>query len=146
MFRRAMVQIHSLPSIYGERYRRKLNAGAECVSLKNRSPYFYEVGSKCNECLQDVELSAFLQRTFKTRYYELISKGLSTMTGEEMLELCSKLSVEELQLFEGGKESIAETERWLGDVPRGAVFKLGRKRAAADALGGQGHRAQAGGR
>ena len=63
--------------------------------------------------LQDVELSAFLARTFRTRYEHLISKGLNTMTGEEVLELSCKLSAEEQQLFEGGKASIVATQRWL---------------------------------
>lgn len=34
LLKRGMVNIKP-PAIYGERYRRKLNAGAECVSLKN---------------------------------------------------------------------------------------------------------------
>ena len=130
--RRGMATI-KVPVVYGERYQRKLNAGAECVSLKNLAPYFYEVGNKCNECLMDVHLSSFLSRTFKTRYHALISMGLNTMTGEEVLELTSKLAVEELQLFESGRASIAETERWLKDeqqqqkVP---AFRLSRKRPA----------------
>ena len=110
--RRHIVDIR-LPAVYKERYRRKLNAGAECVSFKNMAPYFYEVGSKCNEFLQDTELSGFLARTFKTRYHELISKALNCMSGEEVLQLTSKLSVEESLLFEGGRLSILETERWL---------------------------------
>lgn len=71
------------------------------------------MGNKLNEHLKDVELSAFLSRTFKTRYYELISKGLNTMTGEEVLQLSSKLTVEEQQLFEGGRLSVGTIDSWL---------------------------------
>jgi GINS complex subunit 3 len=129
--KRGMAKIRR-PVVYGERYQRKLNAGAECVSLKNLAPYFFEVGNKCNECLQDVELSGFLSRTFKQRYHDLISKGLNTMTGEEVLELTSKLATEEQQLFESGRASIVETERWLKDEQQHQqpVFKLSRKRTA----------------
>ena len=96
----------------------------------------FQVGNRCNEFLHDVELAAFLTRTFRTRYYELISKGLNTMTGEEVLELYSKLSHEEQQLFEGGRVSIASTDRWLrDDYATQRSFKslaLRRKRTAAD--------------
>lgn len=34
LLRRSMATI-KLPNVYGERYQRKLNAGAECVSLRN---------------------------------------------------------------------------------------------------------------
>lgn len=61
-----------------------------------------QVGIRCNALLRDTELSAHLSKTFKSRYQELISKGLNTMTGEEVLELNCKLSTEEQQLFEGG--------------------------------------------
>jgi GINS complex subunit 3 len=102
-----------LPEVYKNRYRRKMNAGAECLSLRNRAPFFYEVGIKCNAMLQDIELMAHLSKTFKVRYQELISKGLNTMTGEEVLELICKLSTEEQQLFDGGRASIIATEKWL---------------------------------
>mmetsp|Transcript_6723 Transcript_6723/g.14839 ORF Transcript_6723/g.14839 Transcript_6723/m.14839 type:complete len:209 (-) Transcript_6723:569-1195(-) len=121
-----------LPAVYSDRYRRKLNAGAECVSLKNRAPYFYEVGNRCNDELKDVELSGFLMRTFKTRYHELISKGLNTMTGEEILELHSKLSAEEQQLFEGGRLSTSETDRWLRGDSSISRFKMMRRKRTAD--------------
>lgn len=41
--KRAMVSIQ-MPEVYNERHRRKMNAGAECVSLKNRAQFFYDVG------------------------------------------------------------------------------------------------------
>lgn len=43
LHRRGMATFE-LPDVYNDRYRRKMNAGAECVSLRNRAPYFYEVG------------------------------------------------------------------------------------------------------
>lgn len=79
-----------------------------------QAPYFYEVGNKLNAAyLRDVGFSRFLVNTFHTRYYELISKGLSSMTGEEVLVLHSKLSVEEQQLFEGGRVSTTHFDSWL---------------------------------
>jgi len=40
-------------------------------------------------------------------------QGLNSMTGEEVLSLHSKLSVEEQQLFEGGRISTVCFDRWL---------------------------------
>jgi len=40
-----------------------------------QAPYFYEVGNKLNEMSErSPAFSDFLARTFRTRYYELISK------------------------------------------------------------------------
>nr|ADF43165.1 97782m [Chlamydomonas reinhardtii] len=122
------------PELYSERYRRKINAGAECMNLKGRAPYFYDVGNKCNEFMQDLTLSAFLSRTYATRYRELVSKGLSTVSGEDMLELQSKLSLEELSVFEAGRDAVARTETWArGARPRvlAAAAVPSRKRASA---------------
>ncbi|EFJ43402.1 hypothetical protein VOLCADRAFT_66001 [Volvox carteri f. nagariensis] len=131
--RRGMATI-SLPEVYQERYRRRLNAGAECFNLKGRCPYFYDVGNKCNDFLQDVSLSAFLSRTYATRYRELVSKGLSTISGEDMLELQSKLSLEELAVFEAGRDAVARAETWArGARPRLAVM-TSRKRSARGLL------------
>ncbi|KAJ9528023.1 hypothetical protein QJQ45_005710 [Haematococcus lacustris] len=75
--------------------------------------------------------------TFKTRYFELISKGLNTMTGEDVLQLSSKLSVEEQQLFEAGRISIAHMDSWLrGEVlgqARSVHLQRHRKRTADQA-------------
>lgn len=94
LFKRQFISF-DMPDVYNERHRRKFNAGAECMSLRNRAPFFYEVGIKCvsmparsrgrlkafdpphyrgNSMLQDVELSSFLSRTFRKRYEDLISK------------------------------------------------------------------------
>lgn len=131
----------ALPEVYNERHRRRLNAGAETMNLKGRCPYFYDVGNKCNEHLRDPELSALLSKTYATRYRELISKGLSSVSGEDVLELQSKLSLEELAVFEAGRESVTRTDMWLrGARPKAAAqTMLPRKRAAPErAEGGSG--------
>lgn len=44
-----------------------------------QAPYFYEVGNKLNEMWEKSPIfSDFLVRTFRTRYYELISKVRKT--------------------------------------------------------------------
>ena len=51
----------------------KLNS--PCVDVLVQAPYFYEVGNKLNEMWEKSPIfSDFLVRTFRTRYYELISK------------------------------------------------------------------------
>lgn len=139
--KRSMATI-SPPSIYNQRHMQKLDAGAECLSFKGRSPYFYDVGLKCNAFLRDLELAKFLIRTFARRYHELVSKGLNSLTGEEVLQQHSKLSMEEHVLFEAGRVSIAETERWLcrkdrfsrvGSFSGGGASATGRrKRSSTD--------------
>jgi len=92
------------------------------------APYFYEVGNKLNEMWERSPIfSDFLVRTFRSRYYELISKGLNSMTGEEVLLLCSKLSVEEQQLFEGGRISTVCFDSWL-QMERPAAARLPKSR------------------
>lgn len=117
--KRGMVELKT-PGTYGEKFRRRMNAGAECIRLKGRAPYFYEVGKKCNDILQDVEVSNFLVRTFKTRYHELLSKSLNSLSGHEVLQLQAKLSTEEFCLFEAGRISVSETENWSKNIPRPA--------------------------
>lgn len=48
LHQRGMAALKKLPDIYNERYRRKLNAGAECMNLKRLAPYFYEIGNRLN--------------------------------------------------------------------------------------------------
>ena len=43
LVKRALVSI-AMPEIYNDRHRRKMNAGAECLSLRNKAQYFYDVG------------------------------------------------------------------------------------------------------
>lgn len=141
LMRRGMITL-SLPEVYNERYQRKLNAGAECVNFKGRAPYFYEVGNRCNEFLHSVELSGFLARTFKTRYQHLVSKGLDAVSGEDVLELQSKLSVEELSLFDVGRISVQETERWQRDSKRTFGTVKTRKRSVHVEAGAEDEAAQ----
>ena len=45
------------------------------MDLLVQAPYFYEVGNKLNEMWErSPDFSEFLVKTFRTRYYELISK------------------------------------------------------------------------
>jgi len=45
------------------------------ILLCMQAPYFYEVGNKLNEMWERSPIfSDFLVKTFRTRYYELISK------------------------------------------------------------------------
>ena len=79
--------------------------------------------------MKSVHLSSFLLQSFRVRYMELISKGLNTMSGEEVLELCCKLSTEEQQLFDGGRQSILLTEKWLQADYRDQQMKRRKLRA-----------------
>jgi hypothetical protein len=53
------------------------------------------------------------------------------MSGEEVLELHCKLSVEEQQLFEGGRASITACERWVQRDYANYLTKDSRKKRSA---------------
>mmetsp|Transcript_11900 Transcript_11900/g.21355 ORF Transcript_11900/g.21355 Transcript_11900/m.21355 type:complete len:205 (-) Transcript_11900:326-940(-) len=129
----------TLPSFYSEKNRRRINAGAECPNFRANAPNFYDVGNKCNEFLQQLDLSTFLSRTFTTRYQELISRGLQGIANDDLLKLQSKLSHEETKLFEAGCQSVTDAERWSRGAKRDSLSSmqssLSRKRAAEMGLG-----------
>ena len=73
-----------------------------------------------------------LSHSIFARYEQLISKGLNTMSGEEVLELNCKLSAEEQRLFEGGRASILATQRWLQRDKSEQRLKAAAKRPASE--------------
>ena len=57
-----------LPAFYGQKFQRRVKAGAACEDLRVRCPHFYEVGCSLHDRLDSPELGAFLQSTFSERY------------------------------------------------------------------------------
>lgn len=57
-----------MPRWYGERMRRKIQAGAGVESLRLRCPYFYEVASRLHALDGGPPVEDFAAATFRARY------------------------------------------------------------------------------
>lgn len=84
-----------MPLSPARRFQKKVSAGADCLSLRAKAPFFYTAGLLMNEILRDPELANFLMETFQVRYRELLSKCLCLGSGQEVLQLQSKMCAEE---------------------------------------------------
>ena len=57
-----------MPAFYGQKFQRRLKAGAACEDLRMRCQHFYDVGCALAERADAPELGAVLQATFSDRY------------------------------------------------------------------------------
>jgi GINS complex subunit 3 len=57
-----------VPRWYGERMRRKVQAGAGCESLRARCPYFYDVAGRLHALGAPASVAEFASATFSARY------------------------------------------------------------------------------
>lgn len=109
---RNMVTVR-LPKCYGKRMREKMRAGPGCEDLKLRSPYFYTVALAIQPHLySDDTLATFINKSFKDRYQELLSKAHTSDTGVEATKVQALICVEEQCLYEAGRVSMKATEDW----------------------------------
>ena len=56
------------PKWYGERMRRKIQAGAGVENLRLRCPYFYDVALLLHSIERGPPLADFAMKTFQARY------------------------------------------------------------------------------
>ena len=56
------------PKWYGERMRRKIQAGAGVENLRLRCPYFYDVALLLHSMERGLPLAEFAMQTFQARY------------------------------------------------------------------------------
>ena len=64
-----------LPAFYGQKFQRRVKAGAACEDLRVRCPHFYDVGCEMHSHLDNPDLGAFLQSTFSERYRVLPARA-----------------------------------------------------------------------
>ena len=57
-----------MPKWYGERMRRKVQAGAGCEDLRRRCPYFYDVAMRLHSLGAPPAVGEFTNATFRARY------------------------------------------------------------------------------
>ena len=61
------------PKWYGERMRRKIQAGAGVENLRLRCPYFYDVALLLHSRERGPSLAEFAMKTFQARYKVVLS-------------------------------------------------------------------------
>ncbi|XP_043697009.1 DNA replication complex GINS protein PSF3-like [Telopea speciosissima] len=117
---------------FNQKTRKEVQADAACVDLRNRCPYFYELGCKIAPLVGDRTIGSFLLYTFSSRYKEVLSKAHSAAfaVAPKFLTLLTK---EETHLYEAARSSMAAFKKWRTGGPR---FKrasiLGIKRKPAN--------------
>ena len=57
-----------LPAFYGQKFQRRLKAGAACEDLRMRCQHYYDVGCVLAERTESPELGPLLQAAFSDRY------------------------------------------------------------------------------
>ncbi len=73
---RRFVQLE-LPKHYQKKMRDCIDAGAESINLKDYSPYYFEVGMKIAEALDDLDLKKTLRIAFCSRRFQnVMSRAL----------------------------------------------------------------------
>lgn len=118
----------SIPACFSHKTRKEIQADAACVDLRNRSPYFYELGCKIAPLVGDRSLGSFLLYAFTGRYKEMLSKSHSSTAGT-VPKFSTRLTKEETQLFEAARFSMTDFKKWRMGKPRlERASVLGRKR------------------
>ncbi|KAJ4975909.1 hypothetical protein NE237_001015 [Protea cynaroides] len=117
---------------FNQKTRKEVQADAACVDLRNRCPYFYELGCKIAPLVGDRTIGSFLLYTFSSRYKEVLSKAHSAafVVAPKFLSILTK---EEIHLYEAARSSMAAFKKWRVGGPRfERASILGRKRRPAD--------------
>ena len=119
-----------MPKFLKKRLRDELQGEAECVDLRERCKFFYELGRKLCR-LQDLdgseELSDFLLNTFTSRFKGMLTN--SHVCSNETREAYSKvLSNEELELFTSAQMSSKAFEKWIYSKTNRIESRIKRRR------------------
>lgn len=61
-----------LPKHYQKKMRDSIDAGAESINLKDYSPYYFEVGMKIAEALEDPDLKKTLRVAFCSKRFTMV--------------------------------------------------------------------------
>ncbi|XP_006857266.2 DNA replication complex GINS protein PSF3 isoform X2 [Amborella trichopoda] len=118
----------NLPMHFNQKTRKEVQADPECVDLRSRCPYFYELGYKIAPMVADKELGTFISLTFNGRYKEILSKSHGAAFAA-VPKFLPRLTKEETNLYEAARNSMIAFKEWRLGVSRleGASV-LGRKR------------------
>ncbi|GBG84146.1 hypothetical protein CBR_g38120 [Chara braunii] len=100
-----------IPACFDNRVRKEVQADAGCVDMRQRCSYFYDLGSRLTNMVRDPTLGQFILLAFGARYKELLCKAHNA-SDEEVTRCMKTLSQEELDVFQAGRDSMLEFNRW----------------------------------
>eukprot|EP00941_MAST-03F_sp_MAST-3F-sp1_P002868 g2868.t1 len=100
-----------MPSFYSARVRSRLRADPNVVNLRDRSPYFYQLGQKMSNMLGDDDLTPVLQKALALRYSKIMDCAFNS-SGEDTTYFTRKLTELELSIFRKAAESAKNISQW----------------------------------
>ena len=110
-----------IPVIFRERFKKVLMADPSVVNLRDKSPYYYEIGIKLCEYIEDKTLIPLMCTVFLTRAKAIIRKSFCS-SSEESNVFMKKLTNTERRLFEYGRDSITSYKFWKDDTENAMQF------------------------
>ncbi|OVA14937.1 GINS complex [Macleaya cordata] len=121
----------TVPACFNQKTRKEIQADAPCVDLRNRCPYFYELGCKVAPLIGDRTIGSFLLYAFTGRYKEVLSKAHSAAfaVAPKFLTLLTK---EETHLYEAARSSMKAFKKWRVGGPRFEKASILKKRKSAE--------------
>lgn len=96
-----------VPRIYKEGFKNTLEADPIVVNLREKNPFFYEVGSKLCEFLNDSELIPTLQNVFLNRAKEFVRVSYHLRI-DDCSNLIRKMANKEIKVFNSGRKAAME--------------------------------------
>jgi GINS complex subunit 3 len=100
-----------LPKHFRQKMRNEL-VGSSGVNLREYSYYFFDVGLKLSETIDDVDLRRVLRRAFAgDRYRSLMAHSMSTYH-DDVTEYCQTLTAPEMRIFNKGMAASKDLARW----------------------------------
>ena len=123
------------PNSFSDRVRSQLNADPGAVKLRDKNPYFYEVGLHLSVLLADGSLPAALRRVLASRFSDIFDSSTNSRN-EDITLMMRDLTNLERELFEAGYNAANSLYRWktreLTRLATAEVLKRGVKRGRGD--------------
>ncbi|CAM8949322.1 unnamed protein product [Rhodiola kirilowii] len=117
----------SMPTCFDQKTRKEIQADVACVDLRNRCPYFYELGCKVAPLIGEKTIGPLLLYAFKCRYKDILIKGHNA--SHIAPKSSSLLTKEESNLYEAARSSMTAFKKWrIGGSRYQRATILGKKR------------------
>lgn len=131
---RNMVAVQQ-PPCFSSKVRNQLSADPGSVKLRDKNPYYYELGMELSALANDGSLPSTLRKVLATRFSSIFDRSTNSRNEDTTL-MMRDLTNMERTLFEAGYESASTLYRWktrqLTRLATADIFKRGMKRARLD--------------
>lgn len=98
----------AVPKYFEESYRNTLQADPRIISLRERSHYYFEIGSILNTVLEGTELKPLLLKVFIERILHLNNEAVNNSDPKIM----KKLTELEMEIYEKAMKGVREYSEW----------------------------------